>query len=158
MLHGPVASPAARQRPGFLARAPRAADLRPRLDTPHPPPPTAGDPLHPEERAAVSNTTQPAAAPPTEALPLALDEALKDVQHDMATIHARWLPSTEVFDFTIDDTTTVLALKVWLSAEVGCDAPHMHVHRAFTQLRDEVPLGQYVGHGDTVFARPKRGG
>ena len=80
------------------------------------------------------------------------------MQLHVATIHVRWLPSTEVFDFTIDDTTTVLALKVWLSAAVGCDAPHMHVDHALTQLRGDIPLSQYVGHGDTVVARPKRGG
>ena len=75
----------------------------------------------------------------------------------MATIHVQWMPSTEVFDFPIDETTTVFALKTWLATEVGCDAPHMHVDYA-TQLRDEVPLSQYVRNGDTVFARPKRGG
>ena len=90
--------------------------------------------------------------------PLALDEVLKDVQLDAAIIHVRWLPSTEVFDFRIDDTTTVLALKTWLSGEVACGAPHMHVDYAYRQLRDDVPLSQFVGHGDTVCARPKRGG
>ena len=80
------------------------------------------------------------------------------MQLDVATIHVRWLPSTEVFDFPIDDTTTVFALKAWLSREVGCEAQHMHVDYAFPQLRGDAPLSQYVGHGDTVYARPKRGG
>eukprot|EP00974_Lingulodinium_polyedra_P042215 4052116-Lingulodinium_polyedra.AAC.1 len=71
------------------------------------------------------------------------------MQLAVATIHVRWLPATEVFDFPIDDTTTVFALKVWLSSQMACDAPHMHVDYAITQLRDEVPLSQYVSHGDT---------
>ena len=163
-----------------MARVPRAADLRPSLSkrppgpsdeadssvrhaptTPEaapatPAPPRGGEP--PDQRAAVSDTAQSAAAPLVSVSPLALDEVLRDVQLDTATIHVRWLPSTEVFDFRIDETTTVIALKTWLSAEVACGASHMHVDYAYRQLRDDVPLSQFVGHGDTVYARPKRGG
>eukprot|EP00974_Lingulodinium_polyedra_P087414 8472730-Lingulodinium_polyedra.AAC.1 len=81
--------------------------------------------------------------------PFALHEVLENVQLAVATIHVRWLPSTEVFDFPIDNATTVFDLKAWLPSEVACYAPHMHVGYALTQLRDEAPLGQYVGHGDT---------
>ena len=77
---------------------------------------------------------------------------------DLAAISVRWQPTTEVFDFSFDETTTVSALKDWLSAQVGCNAPHMHLVYGLTQLRDEIPLSQYVGHGDTVLAHPKRGG
>ena len=84
--------------------------------------------------------------------------AVTDVQFDAANISVCWLPSTEIFDFTIDEATTTLALKVWLSTRVGCYATHMHIYFGMTQLPDEVPLSQYAGHGDTVAARPKRGG
>ena len=84
--------------------------------------------------------------------------AVRDVQLDTANIRVCWLPSTEIFEFTIDETMTTLAVKVWLSTRVGCAAPHMHIDFGITQLPDEVPLSQYAGHGDTVVARPKRGG
>ena len=84
--------------------------------------------------------------------------AVRDVQLDAANIRVCWLPSTEIFDFTIDEATTTLALKVWLSTRVGCYATHMHIYFGMTQLPDEVPLSQCAGHGDTVVARPKRGG
>ena len=84
--------------------------------------------------------------------------AVRDVQLVAANIRVRWLPSTEIFYFTIDEATTTLALKVWLSTRVGCYATHMHIYFGMTQLPDEVPLSQYAGHGDTVVARPKRGG
>ena len=90
--------------------------------------------------------------------PSAMAVAVRDVQLDAANIRVCWLPSTEIFEFTIDETTTTLALKVWLSTRVGCHAPHMHIYYGITQLPDEVPLSQYAGHGDTVDARPKRGG
>ena len=77
---------------------------------------------------------------------------------DLAAISVRWQPTTELFDFSFDEATTVSALKEWLSARVGCNAPHMHLVYGLTQLRDEIPLSQYVGHGDTVLAHPKRGG
>ena len=77
---------------------------------------------------------------------------------DQALTSVRWQPTAEVFDFSVDEATTVSALKEWLSAQVGCNAPHMHLVYGLTQLRDEIPLSQYVGHGDTVIARPKRGG
>ena len=77
---------------------------------------------------------------------------------DQALIRVRWQPTTEVFDFSFDETTTVWALKAWLSAQVACDVPHMHLVYGLTQLRDETPLSQYVGDGDTVLAHPKRGG
>ena len=77
---------------------------------------------------------------------------------DRAAISVRWQPTAEVFDFSFDEATTVSALKDWLSAQVGCNAPHMHLVYGLTQLRDEIPLSQYVGHGDTVLAHPKLGG
>ena len=80
------------------------------------------------------------------------------MQLDAANIRVCWLPSTEIFEFTINETTTTLSLKVWLSTRVGCYAPHMHIYYGITQLPDEVPLSQYAGHGDTVEARPTRGG
>ena len=85
-------------------------------------------------------------------------DALQGMTLDQALIRVRWQPTTEVFDFSFDETTTVSALKAWLSAQVGCNAPHMHLVYGLTQLRDEIPLSQYVGHGDTVLAHPKRGG
>ena len=75
-----------------------------------------------------------------------------------AAISVRWQPTTEVFDFSFDEAITVSALKDWLSVRVGCNAPHMHLVYGLTQLRDDIPLSQYVGHGDTVLAHPKRGG
>ena len=107
---------------------------------------------------ADADTDQSAAAPLLPVPTLALDEVLRDVELETAIIRVRWLPSTEAFDFRIDDTTTVLELKTWLAAKVACGAPQMHVDYAYRQLRDDVPLSQLVGHGDTVYARPKRGG
>ena len=77
---------------------------------------------------------------------------------DLAAISVRWQPTAEVFEFSFDKTNTVSALKDWLPAQVGCSAPHMHLVYGLTQLRDEIPLSQYVGHGDTLIAQPKRGG
>ena len=138
------------------ARRPRAADLLPRIATPQPPPPTADDALRPPARATIPDATHPSLTPPTEESPLALHEVLRDVQLDAATIHVRWLPSTEVFDFPTNGTTTVFDLKAWLAGKVRSDAPPMHVGHGVTQLRDEAPLSQYIGHGDTVLARTKQ--
>ena len=87
-----------------------------------------------------------------------MHDALQSMTLDLAAISVRWQPTTEVFDFSFDETTTVSALKAWLSAQVGCNAPHMHLVYGLTQLRDEILFSQYVGHGDTVLAQPKRGG
>ena len=76
----------------------------------------------------------------------------------LAAISVRWQPTTELVDFSFDEATTVSVLKEWLSARVACNAPHMHLVYGLAQLRDEIPLSQYVGHGDTVLAHPKRGG
>ena len=100
----------------------------------------------------------PAAAPPTEEPLLDLRGILQQDLLETAVLHVRWLPSTEVFDFSFDEATTVLALKAWLSSQVGCGAQHMHIVSGLTQMRDETPLSQYVRHGDTVLAKPKRGG
>ena len=85
-------------------------------------------------------------------------DVLQDIPLDTAIVHVLWQPTTEVFDLPIVETTTVFALKDMLATRVACDAPHMHLVFGLTQLRDEVPLSQYVGHGDTVLGRPKRGG
>ena len=87
-----------------------------------------------------------------------LCEVLQQDLLETTVIHIRWLPSTEVFDFSFDEATTVLALKAWLSSQVGCNAPHMHLVYGLTQMRDEIPLSQYVRRGDTVLAKPKQGG
>ena len=77
---------------------------------------------------------------------------------EAAVIHVRWQPSTEVFDFSIDEATRASTLKHWLSDHVPCNAPHMHLVFGATQLQDHAPLSQHVGHGDTLLAHPKRGG
>ena len=77
---------------------------------------------------------------------------------EAASIHVHWQPSTEVFDFSIDQATRASTLKHWLSNHVACNAPHMHLVFGATQLHDHAPLSQHVGHGDTLRAHPKRGG
>ena len=161
-----------------MARAPRAADLRPSLNTPPPIPSDVGHctigpvPTAPMAASAVPPPPQPPPlhaddAPihprlqlhrPTEGSLLDMRGALQQELLETAVIHARWLPSTEVFDFSFDEATTVLALKAWLSSQVGCSAQHMHIVYALTQMRDEIPFSQYVRHGETVLAKPKRGG
>ena len=85
-------------------------------------------------------------------------EVLRDVLLDVATINVRWQPWSQVFTFPIDEATTVLEFKHCLSREVECEAHNMHLVFGTAQLLDDVPLCQYVGHGDTVIGKPKRGG
>ena len=65
--------------------------------------------MHPDDHAAASQAIKTAADPPTESPPFHLHEVLQEEQLAMATIHVRWLPPTEVFDFPIDEATTVFA-------------------------------------------------
>ena len=125
------------------------------MAAPATPPPLQPPPPHADD---APNSPTPAAAPPTEEPLLDLREVLQQDLLETAVIHVRWLPSTEVFDFSFDEATTVLALKAWLSSQVGCSAQHMHLVYALTQMRDEIPLSQYVRHGETVLAKPKQGG
>ena len=103
--------------------------------------------MQPEPPAAT--TDEPAHRP---------HDALQDMTLGLAAISVRCQPATEVFEFSFDETTTVSALKDWLSAHVGGNDPHMHLRYGLTHLRDEIPLSQYVGRGDAVVAQPKRGG
>ena len=122
-------------------------------------PAAAAQSQRPQPHADAAPTSPaPAAAPPTEEPLLDLRAILQQDLLETAVLHVRWLPSTEVFDFSFDEATTVLALKAWLSSQVGCGAQHMHIVSGLTQMRDEIPLSQYVRHGDTVLAKPQRGG
>ena len=108
---------------------------------PRPPPaPVADDALRPPTDAAGPGTAEPAATGLPDEPPTVVVVTVRDAQLDSACVRVRWLPSTEIFEFTIDETTTTLALKMWLSARVGCAAPHMHIDYGITQLPDEVLL------------------
>ena len=85
-------------------------------------------------------------------------QVLRDVDLDVGTVNVRWQPWTQVFTFPIDEATTAVEIKDLLSREVECEAHNMHLVYGFTQLRDDAPLSQHVSSGDTLMAKPKRGG
>ena len=85
-------------------------------------------------------------------------EVLRDVELSVAAVNARWTPSRKVFTYPIDDATTVLEFKGALSRDVGCEAHNMQLLYGIMQLCDDVPLSQYVRHGDMLLAKPKTGG
>ena len=132
----PPAPAAKSSRPSFAAFVPKATDLRPAR--------TAQLPAH--SAGVYTPALRPAAA------------ATGEAQVGVAMIQVQWQPSTEVFEFCMNDGTTASDLKDWLARRVACYAAHMHLVFGATQLQDHVPLSQYVGGGDTLLAHPKRGG